>query len=147
MGFQNTAGEQFKTTRTAARRVLVVDDHRDSANLLAKLLTKAGHETKVAYDGLEAIEAAEQWRPQVVLLNIGMPTLDGHEAARRIRRQPWGQNMLLFAVTSDGRAEDFQKSKGAGFDRHLVKPLDCNFLFELLTDGSSVVVANWPQVE
>jgi len=121
-----------EATPIEARRILVVDDNEDSATSLAELLSLTGHETEVAYDGLEAVEAAARFRPDVVLLDIGLPKLNGYEAAQRIREQPWGQGMLLVALTGWGQDEDRQKSKDAGFDLHLVKPVDFATLTKLL---------------
>jgi CheY-like chemotaxis protein len=121
-----------EATPIEARRILVVDDNEDSATSLAELLTLTGHETEVAYDGLEAVEAAARFRPDVVLLDIGLPKLNGYEAAQRIREQPWGKGMLLVALTGWGQDEDRQKSKDAGFDLHLVKPVDFATLTKLL---------------
>jgi PAS domain S-box-containing protein len=116
----------------APRRVLIVDDNRDAAESLAMLLDIAGHATHVAHDGLAAIEAAEAFRPQVVLLDIGLPKLSGHDAARRIRQQPWGRDMLLVALTGWGQDDDRRKSMETGFDHHLVKPIDLESLNAVL---------------
>ena len=118
----------------APRRVLIVDDNRDAAESLAMLLDIAGHATHVAHDGLAAIEAAEAFRPQVVLLDIGLPKLSGHDAARRIRQQPWGRDMLLVALTGWGQDDDRRKSMETGFDHHLVKPIDLESLNAVLAD-------------
>jgi DNA-binding response OmpR family regulator len=88
------------------------------------LLRINGHETMVAYDGLEAIAAAERFRPDVALLDIGLPKLNGYDTCRRIREQPWGRDMTLVAVTGWGDERDRSKSRDAGFDCHLVKPID-----------------------
>ena len=124
-----TGNEQPAPT---ARRVLVVDDNRDSAASLAMLLELAGNETYTAHDGLEAVQAAESFRPDVVLLDIGLPKLNGRDAARRIREQPWGTNMVLVALTGWGQDEDRRRSKEAGFDYHLVKPVNYADLNKLL---------------
>ncbi len=124
-------------TPTAARRILLVDDNRDSAESLAMLLTLAGNETHTAHDGLEAVEAAAAFRPDVVLLDIGLPKLNGYEACRRIREQPWGKTMVLVAVTGWGQEEDRRKSKDAGFDAHMVKPVDYAALMKLLASLTS----------
>jgi CheY-like chemotaxis protein len=116
------------------RRILVVDDNRDSAESLAKILELAGNETHTAYDGLEAAEAAAALRPDLVLLDLGMPKLNGYEAARKIRERPWGRDILLVAVTGWGQDEDRQKSKAAGFDAHLVKPVNRGALATLLAE-------------
>ncbi|MGH8607985.1 MAG: ATP-binding response regulator, partial [Gammaproteobacteria bacterium] len=121
-------------TPTTARRILVVDDNRDSAESLAMLLELTGNQTHTAYDGLEAVEAAATFKPDVVLLDIGLPKMNGFEAARKIREQPWGTKMLLVALTGWGQDEDRQKSREAGFDGHLVKPVDHGALTKLLAE-------------
>ena len=108
----------------AARRILVVDDERLSAAGLGKLLQPKGHAIRTAHDGLDAVAVAEAFRPDVVLLDIGLPKLDGYEVAYRIRQQPWGQVMVLIALTGWGQESDRQRSQAAGFDHHLVKPVD-----------------------
>jgi CheY-like chemotaxis protein len=110
-----------------------VDDNRDSAKTMAMLLKVTGHQTHIAFDGLEAVAAAESFRPEVVLLDIGLPKLNGYETAITIRDQPWGKDMLLVALTGWGQDDDRQKSKDAGFDAHLVKPVDHAALAKLLT--------------
>jgi len=122
---------------TTARRILVVDDNWDSATSLAMLLKLTGNETHTAYDGLEAVEAATTFRPEVVLLDLGLPKLNGYEVARRIREQPWGKEMVLVAVTGWGQDEDRQRSKEAGFDGHLLKPVDRAALMKLLAEITS----------
>jgi CheY-like chemotaxis protein len=119
-------------TVTPTRRILVVDDNQDSAESLATLLRLSGNETYIAHDGLAAVEAAGTFRPDVVLLDIGMPRLNGRDAAKRIRDQPWGKNMVLVAITGWGQDEDRRKSKEAGFDIHMVKPVDLGLLMKLL---------------
>jgi len=121
-----------KKRAAVARRILVVDDNADSAESLTMLLQVSGHETHTAHDGLEAVAAAERFRPEVVLLDIGLPILNGYDAARRIREQPWGKDMVLVALTGWGQEEDRRKSKDAGFDLHMVKPVDLNVLTERL---------------
>ena len=112
--------------------ILVVDDNQDAALSLALLLEITGHEVRTAYDGLEAIDAAAEFRPDVVLMDLGMPKLNGYEAARRIREQPWGKRMVLVAVTGWGQEEDRRRTAEAGFDGHLVKPVDHAAFVELL---------------
>ncbi|HEX5047571.1 MAG TPA: PAS domain S-box protein [Gammaproteobacteria bacterium] len=114
------------------RRVLIVDDNTDSAESLAMLLRLQGNETFTAHDGVEALEAVDERRPDVVLLDIGLPKLNGHDVARRIRERPWGKDIALVAVTGWGQEEDRRKSREAGFDAHLVKPVDRDALAELL---------------
>ncbi len=114
------------------RRILVVDDNRDSAASLALLLNATGHEACTAYDGLEAIATAQQFRPDVVLLDIGLPKLNGYDAARHIREQSWGKKVVLVALTGWGQAEDRRRSKDSGFDHHMVKPVDYGALTAML---------------
>jgi PAS domain S-box-containing protein len=118
--------------RSPGRRILVVDDNRDAAKMLAMLLNLGGHTTHLEHDGLSAVSAAETFRPDLVLLDLGLPKLSGHDAARRIREQPWGQQMTLVALTGWGQEEDRRKSSAAGFDHHLVKPVDHAQLNELI---------------
>ncbi len=115
-----------------ARRILVVDDDADSASSLAMLLEMSGNETTTAHDGLAAVAAVETFRPDVVLLDISLPKLDGHEAARCIRQKPWGQDVLLVALTGWGQEEDRRKSKEAGFDEHMIKPVDYEALMRVV---------------
>jgi CheY-like chemotaxis protein len=120
------------TASTVSRRILVVDDERISAASLGKLLRIKGHEIRTAHDGLEAVEVADEFRPDVVLLDIGLPKMNGYEVAQRIRHQPWGQAMVLIALTGWGQETDRQRSKEAGFDHHLVKPVNLSALLPLL---------------
>ena len=126
------ASETSKPAAPAKCRILVVDDNKDSAATLTMMLRLTGHETHSARDGLEAVEAAGWFYPDVVLLDIGMPKLNGYEAAARIRRQPWGKKMVLVAMTGWGQEDDKQRAKHAGFDHHLTKPLDYNKLKGIL---------------
>ncbi len=127
---KETTGSDIK--RRVRRRVLVVDDYPNAAEGLARWLRRLNHEVKVAFDGLQGIEAAEEFRPEIVLLDIGMPKLNGYETAERIRRHPWGKQMVLVALTGWGQAEDRERSRQAGFDLHLVKPVDYGQLRALL---------------
>ncbi len=122
------------TKATSPRRILLVDDNRDSADSLAMLLRLTGNEVQTAYDGVEGVEAAEQFRPEVVLLDIGMPKLNGEDACRRIRSEPWGQDMLLIALTGWGQEDDRRRTVEAGFDTHIVKPVDPEALLKLLAE-------------
>jgi CheY-like chemotaxis protein len=114
------------------RRILVVDDNVDSAMSLAMMLKLMGNELRTAHDGLEALDVAAAFRPDLIVLDIGMPRLNGYETARRIRHQPWGKNTILVALTGWGQVDDRQKSHDAGFDKHMVKPVDLAALEELL---------------
>ncbi len=114
------------------RRILIVDDNEDGAESLAMLLQLEGHETHMAHDGVEAIEAAERFRPDTVLLDIGLPRLNGYEVCRRLREEPWGKQLMLVALTGWGQEEDRHRSREAGFDAHMVKPVDHDALMKLL---------------
>jgi PAS domain S-box-containing protein len=114
------------------RRILVVDDNRDSAESLAMLLEMTGNQVEVAYDGLTAVKMAERFQPDLVLLDIGLPVLNGYDACRQIRRQPWGKDMVIVAVSGWGQEQDRLRSRDAGFDRHVVKPVSREALAELL---------------
>ena len=116
------------------RRVLIVDDNRDSADSLAMLMEITGNKTFLAYDGVEALEAIDKHRPEVVLLDIGLPKLDGHEVCRRVREKPWGRDIVIIALTGWGQEEDRRKSEEAGFNGHLVKPVDYDNLLSLLAE-------------
>jgi PAS domain S-box-containing protein len=105
-------------------KVLVADDNEDAVESAAMVLTLNGNDVRLASDGLEAVEAASRYRPDVVLLDIGMPKLNGFEACRRIRSEPWGKDMLLVAVTGWGQEEDRRRTAEAGFDAHFTKPVD-----------------------
>jgi signal transduction histidine kinase/ActR/RegA family two-component response regulator len=115
-----------------ARRILVVDDNRDGASTFAALLKLAGNETCVVHDGLEAVEAAERYRPDVVFLDIGLPTLNGYDACRRIRAGSLNEDLVVVAMTGWGRDEDRNKSNEAGFDVHMVKPVNFDAVLSLL---------------
>jgi PAS domain S-box-containing protein len=116
------------------RRVLIVDDNRDSADSLAMLFEITGNKAFLAYDGVEALEAIEKHRPEVVLLDIGLPKLDGHEVCRRIREKAWGRDIVIIALTGWGQEDDRRKSEQAGFNGHLVKPVDYDRLLSLLAE-------------
>jgi PAS domain S-box-containing protein len=118
------------------KRVLVVDDNQDSAELMSLLLGFDGHEIRLAHDGQEAVDVAAAFQPDVVLLDIGLPRLNGYEAAARIRAQP-GYRPVLVALTGWGEEEDRRKSAAAGFDHHLVKPVDHDVLTKLISDIAS----------
>lgn len=124
---ESTAG-----VRSAVRRILVADDNQDSATSLALLLRLTGNEVVTAHDGQEAFESARRSRPDVVLLDIGMPKLDGCATCRMIREQPWGKQMIVIAQTGWGTDADRQRTRDAGFDGHLVKPVALPTLLEML---------------
>jgi signal transduction histidine kinase/AmiR/NasT family two-component response regulator len=121
----------IETAANGRLRVLIVDDNRDNVESLRLLLALMGHNVRVALEGLEGINVANEFRPDVVLLDIGMPNLDGHEVCRRIRARDWGRDMVLVAQTGWGQEEDRRRTQAAGFDYHLVKPIDHASLTEV----------------
>ncbi len=129
-----TARTNGKTKKESVNpiRILVVDDNEDSADSMGLLLKLLGNEVRIVHDGRAAVEVANEFEPRVVLLDIGLPTLNGYEAAKIIRKQPWGEQAVLIAITGWGEAEHRQLSKEAGFDHHLVKPVDPDALTDLL---------------
>jgi PAS domain S-box-containing protein len=124
-------------TPPGRRRILVVDDNADSADSLGRLLGLLGHEARTAYDGESGVAAAGAFRPDVVLMDIGMPRLNGYDAARRIREQPWGKGVVLVALTGWGQEADRRRSQEVGFDAHLVKPVDPAALDKLLAESQA----------
>jgi CheY-like chemotaxis protein len=112
----------------ATRRILVVDDNDDAASLLAVLLQLDGHEVQTARDGGEAVDRAESFQPEVVLMDLVMPGMDGFEASRRIRARPWSRNVLIVALTGRGRDIDRSRARDAGIDLHFIKPVDTRVL-------------------
>ena len=129
--------EAMGSTSAACRRVLVADDNIDGAEMLAAMLMAAGCEVRTVHTGEAALEEADRFRPDIALLDIGMPDVSGLDVGRRLRAQPWGANLVLVAVTGWGQEDDRQRSFEAGFDRHLVKPVDPNTLLELVRDLQS----------
>jgi CheY-like chemotaxis protein len=125
-------GGEPQPRQPARHRILVADDNVDAASSLALMLKFMGNEVRTAHDGLEAVEAAAALRPDMILLDIGMPRLNGYDTCRRIREQPWGKNVVLVALTGWGQDEDRRRSQEAGFDEHLVKPAEPAALEKLL---------------
>jgi CheY-like chemotaxis protein len=115
-------------------RILVVDDLADAAASLALVCRLCGAEVQVARDGLEALAIGATFRPDVVLMDITMPKLNGYEAARRLRAEPWGQSVVLIAMTGWGRKTDIEAASDAGFDGHLLKPVEADALLELIAE-------------
>jgi CheY-like chemotaxis protein len=111
---------------------LIADDNPDVTESFEVMLQMLGHEVTTALDGLQALERAEEFRPEVIVLDVGMPKLDGYETARRIRQQPWGKDVVLIAVTGWGNEKDKNQSAEAGFDIHLVKPVDADTILNSL---------------
>jgi signal transduction histidine kinase len=120
------------TAKRPRRRVVVADDNVDSAESLAMLLTVLGHEVKTAHDGAAAVELADRFRPDVLILDIGMPGMTGYEAAAHVRRQPWGRGMVLAALTGWGQEDDRKRAEAAGFDHHFTKPVAADELDRFL---------------
>jgi PAS domain S-box-containing protein len=126
-------GGDARPARPAPRhRILVVDDSVDAASSLAMMLRLMGHEVRIAHDGIEGIAVAAAYGPDMIVLDIGMPRLNGFDACRRIREQPWGKGIFIVALTGWGQEEDKRRSQEAGFDDHLVKPVEPAALEELL---------------
>jgi CheY-like chemotaxis protein len=125
----------FKPDRStvAGRRVLLVDDNQDAADSLAMVLSHASHEVRVANGGRAALAIAEDFRPDVTLLDIGMPEVDGYNVARMLRQAPWAAGMRLIALTGLGLEEDKQRARAAGFDHHLTKPVSPEAITQLLS--------------
>jgi two-component system OmpR family response regulator len=115
-----------------AQQILVVDDNRDGAQMLAMVLRYAGHEVSVAYDGHEALQLAREQRPRVILLDIGMPRMDGYTVARRLRDEPETKNSLIIAVSGYGLPGDKARAKAAGMNFHFLKPVDKDLLLDIL---------------
>ena len=115
-------------------KILVVDDNHDSALSMAMMLSIMGHDTRTAHDGESAVATAESFLPDVVLLDIGLPKLNGYEVAQRIRRTSWGESMYLIAVTGWGQDEDRQRSSEVGLNQHMVKPVEPAALEKLLAE-------------
>jgi PAS domain S-box-containing protein len=122
----------LRATSLLAQRVLIVDDNRDAADLLGLMLEALRTDFRVAYDGLEALRMAGEFRPDVILLDIGLPGMNGYDVARAIRAEPWGKGMTLVAITGWGQEEDRRRSREAGFDEHLVKPVPPVAIAQLL---------------
>jgi CheY-like chemotaxis protein len=116
------------------RRVLIVDDNRDGAEALAELLGLWKYDTRVAFDGGSALALAADYRPDAVILDIGMPGMDGYETARRLREDSSLRSARLIALTGYGRSEDRERARSAGFDVHLTKPLDPQAIHDILED-------------
>jgi signal transduction histidine kinase len=121
------------------RRILIADDNRDAADSLAFVLRRVGHEVRTAYDGEEALDMASSFRPELALLDIGMPRLNGYDTAQRIRKETYGREMLIVALTGWGQHDDVRKSELAGFDHHLVKPVDPAVLGRLLEKNGPAI--------
>ena len=118
--------------RPSGRKILVADDDQDSAESLAMLFQLMGHEVRAAQNGVTAVDLAEEFRPDLIVLDIGMPGMDGYEVCRRIRQHDWGQAIVIAALTGWTRDEDRDRSAEAGFNHYLVKPVDPKALDDLI---------------
>jgi CheY-like chemotaxis protein len=134
----NVAHREPKDQRP--RRILIVDDHPDVTRSLARLLRLSGHEVRTALEGQAALEELANYRPEIVLLDIGLPGMDGYEVAQSIRKQPGMGSLVLIALTGYGRDEDRRRSREAGFDHHLVKPVDLDALLSIVSRPVSLAV-------
>jgi signal transduction histidine kinase len=131
------AATEIEPVSTICRRILVVDDNRDAADSIALLLEVAGHNVRTAYDGPDALNLASVFKPDVVILDLGLPSMDGFEIARQIEEQSWGKDIALVALTGWGQQEDYRRTSDAGFDAHLVKPVAPEELLKILAHVSS----------
>lgn len=122
--------------RMTAERVLIVDDNRDAADTLGSILRLLGADIAVAHDGPAALEAFDSYRPDAVILDIGMPGMNGYDVARAIRSRQNGKRVPIIALTGWGQGEDRRRAREAGFDHHLVKPADIEAPRELLSEAS-----------
>ena len=113
-------------------RILIADDNRDAADTMGMLLELGGHEVIIAHSGDQALELGRQHRPDVVILDIGMPDINGYDVARIARNEDWGRSAYMIALTGWGQAEDKERARMAGFDRHLTKPVDPDLVEEIL---------------
>ena len=112
--------------------MLVADDNRDGAEIMALLLQQYGYDVSIAHSGTDALAAAARYQPEIAILDIGMPGMSGYDLAQRIRGEAWGKHMLLIALTGWGQEEDKRKALDAGFDHHLIKPIDPDALEALM---------------
>ncbi|HET6406828.1 MAG TPA: ATP-binding protein [Chthoniobacteraceae bacterium] len=134
---------RLQDSEGGGRRILIVDDNVDTATGLSRLLARRGYTLRLAHDGYSAIQVAREFQPGTVLLDIGLPGMDGYEVARRLREEPGCGGALIVALSGYGQAEDRRRSYEAGFDHHLIKPVDFEEVRSLLTDGR--VPARWPR--
>jgi len=125
-------GDPGEGDAPVVRRILVVDDCRNGAKTLAMMLKHMGNQTQTAHNGAEALEVGAAFRPDVIFLDIEMSVMDGYEAARRIRGEAWGERAILVAMTGWGRDEDRRRAREAGFDFHLIKPVELAALMEIV---------------
>jgi CheY-like chemotaxis protein len=132
-GRKPVLGEPPSRVARRRSRVLVVDDNVDNAKGLERFLKLLGDDVQVAFDGAAAIEIARAQRPEIVLLDIGLPGMDGYQVVKRLRTEEFGKDALIIAISGYGQPEDLRRSQEAGFDHHLVKPVDYDALMTLFT--------------
>jgi CheY-like chemotaxis protein/anti-sigma regulatory factor (Ser/Thr protein kinase) len=135
-GQSSPISQRADATKSPSLRVLVVDDNKDAAESLAVLLEANGHDVKAVHDGLSALEAARDYRPNLILLDIGLPGMNGFEVARKVRKELELGKVVLVAMTGYGQETDKQRSQEAGFDHHLVKPADFSEVKKILATVS-----------
>jgi CheY-like chemotaxis protein len=135
MATSQAPADRFMTPKVIGRRVLIADDNADAAESLAMLLRLRGHEVRTAHNGHDALVVAADFRPDAAVIDLGMPGLNGNDVVEKIRGEPWGEGMLLVALTGWGQQEDRRRTAEAGFDHHLVKPADPAELDQLLLSG------------
>jgi CheY-like chemotaxis protein len=133
-GSTGASGSRPAAAPSAQGRILIADDNLDAAESLALLLRRAGCEVRTAHDGAKALELAHCFKPDTILLDLGMPKMTGHDVAARIRESDWGSSIILVAVTGWGQEEERRRTLETGFDAHLVKPVDHTMLFRLLVE-------------
>src|SRR6185437_16093635 len=131
-GRTDADGKGKPVAPSACFRVLVVDDNADTANGMAKLLKLSGHDVRVAHNGEQALNVAGEYRPEVMLLDIGLPGMDGYELASSLRREEWSKDSVLIAVSGYGETHARDRSKQAGFNHHLVKPVNFDTILALI---------------
>ena len=129
---ERTTDTSYDDGQTRGVRVLVVDDNVDAADALATALRLEGHQARVAYSGEVALQAAAEFKPEAVVCDVGLPKMDGHEVARRLRRDPHQAGTVLVAVTGWGTEEDKRRTRDAGFDFHLTKPVGLEHVQDIL---------------
>jgi PAS domain S-box-containing protein len=135
------ADDAVSASPDAACRILVVDDNRDAATTLSMLLQLMGHEVQIAHNGSDALACAQSFRPHAILLDIGLPSLNGYDVCRHLRHQPWGREVMIVALTGWGQQADYKRSRQAGFDEHLVKPVAPEALREVVDKVRTVAAA------
>ena len=129
--------KKAESAKVAPHRILIVDDNEDAANMMAMLLKKSGHEVRVAHNGEQALEEGKSLLPEVVLMDLGMPVMDGCTACRHMRGTTWGAKALIVALSGWGQEEDREKSHAAGFDHHMVKPIPSEEVFRLIATAAA----------